>query len=338
MRLPALLITDLHLVESPSTEYRWGLFPWLHETIKEEKVKTLCILGDLTDAKDNHSAALTNRVAKEIRALGELCRVLVLTGNHDWLKDGQEFFRFLGMLPNVSFITDPWEDEDVEGPSAYFLPYSKNPAKDWAGLDFSHYEHLFMHQTVKGAVSSNGQLMDGEPLPPLNAAKVWSGDIHVPQVITTDLGTVEYVGSPYQVHFGDNFKPRAVLIEKNGNYVDLHFKTVGRRSIRVKSLEELEEVLVDTTRPKDQAKVTIQLAESEKHEWSRIRRAALAMLTEFAIDVHGIALDVQRSSRRIDNEEAAKPRLNPSDSVFRFVRDEELTGDALDIALEVIES
>lgn len=331
MRLPALLISDLHLTAEPSCEYRWGLFDWLNETCREEKVKTLLILGDLTDAKDNHSAELVNRIVKSINAL-PVERVVILAGNHDWLKAGHEFFKFLRYLPHVEFITEPTEDAELAGKSAYFLPYSKTPMKDWAGMDFSHYDYLFMHQTVTGSICSNGQAMEGEELPPLNAAKVYSGDIHVPQVI----GTVEYVGSPYHVHFGDAFKPRCVLLERDGNPVDLRYESISRVTLKVGSLRELRKYAFKAG---DQVKLRVELSESEKHEWSRIRREASAVLQDAGVVVQGIELIVKKSTRRVLNDATMPGKAHrPEDSVLRFVEDEELGGDALDIALEVLES
>lgn len=331
MKLPALIVTDLHLVESPSTEYRWGLFPWLAEQIREERVKTLLILGDLTDAKDNHGAALVNRIVRAFQSLPADLVIRILAGNHDWLKAGEEFFRFLDVLPNVKFITRSWEDDDVSGPSAYFLPYSKHPARDWQGMDFSHYDYLFMHQTVKGAKSSNGQEMEGEELPELNARKVYSGDIHVPQVI----GKVEYVGSPYHVHMGDAFKPRCVLLERDGNPVNLYFKTISRVTVTVSGLAELKRLAF---KPGDQVKLRVELAEADKHAWSRIRREASQMLRDAKVEVHGIELIVKASTRRMLNEVSQTKALSPEDSVLKFVDDEELGGEALAAALEVIES
>lgn len=47
----AIMISDLHLTDSPRDEYRWGLFPWLREQIKVYKIEHLLILGDITDRK-----------------------------------------------------------------------------------------------------------------------------------------------------------------------------------------------------------------------------------------------------------------------------------------------
>lgn len=337
MQFPALLIADPHFTDNPRDEYRWGLWDWIRQTIKEEKVKSVIFLGDLTNAKDNHSAILTNRIPFEVKKTsvtmlecGRKPDIKILVGNHDWLLNGQEFFRFLNLIPGVQFITSPTEDEDVSGEPTFYLPYSKSPRKDWEGLDLSHYRWVFMHQTIKGARSSNGQEMEGEDLPDLSApGKIYSGDIHVPQVI----GPIEYVGSPYHVHFGDSFKPRCVLLERGGRAVDLHFQTISRVTevVTPNTLRKLD------MRKGDQVKLRVELHESEKHDWARIRREAIEKLTKQGVEVQGVELILKKSTRRTLNEDR-KVNHSPSDAVHRFVMDEELGGEALDAALEIIES
>src|SRR3954470_7797877 len=217
MRLPALLTADLHFVAEPACEYRWSLFPWLHRTCKEERVKTLCILGDLVDRKDNHPAVLVNRLADAIEWLhaDTGVEIVIMAGNHDWLKEGEQFFKFLRHIKGVSYVTEPWEHPDTKGPLAMFLPFARDPSEEWKDLtSLDLYQYVFMHQTISGSIASNGQRMSGETLPYIfdGVGKIYSGDIHVPQVVRSVVADVEYVGSPYHVHFGDNFTPRVVLL------------------------------------------------------------------------------------------------------------------------------
>ncbi len=334
MQLPALITSDLHLVASESAKYRWALFPWLNEQIQKHHVRTLLILGDITDAKDNHSAELANLVVQSFDRL-RLDDIIVLAGNHDWLKRGQEFFRFLNYFNKVRFITKPYEDEgNVKpgSPSAFFLPYSKNPMQDWKGFDFSHYDYLFLHQTLAGAIASNGEAMEGEALPPLNAGRVFSGDIHVPQ----DIGGLTYVGSPYHVHFGDNFTPRCILIGRDGKEQDLHFPSIRRMSVRVQSLRELSRL---DLRPGDQIKLRMNLAEEDKHAWSRIKREAMEILRDAEVSVHGIELSVVAGSRRtrIDGGRPAATRKTPAEAILSYVQHEELPATVYQVGLDILE-
>ena len=285
MKLPALMCSDLHLTANPRDEYRWGLFKWLVDVIVKEEVKTLLLLGDLTDAKDYHPSSLTNRLVDAVAVLSWLgVDIWILMGNHDYLRKGHAYFAFLKHLPGVRFVTEPTEITDEgKGPLAMMLPHTKDPTADWAGRDHTHYDLLFMHQTVSGAIASNGQAMKGELLPWLQARKVWSGDIHVPQVI----GAVEYVGSPYHVHFGDSFAPRCVLLDRRGRSSDLRYPTLSRHMLR---FVPGDESAIQHVRPGDQVKAIVELAPSERHEWRRVQREVLAMLKSAGADVHELRL------------------------------------------------
>lgn len=331
MKLPFLLASDLHLTASPETDYRWGLFPWLAEQCVADKVKSLCLLGDLTDAKDYHPAQLSNRLVREVEKIKRVVEnVYILMGNHDYLKGGHPYFKFLEVIPGVHVITEITEDT-IFGPAVCFLPHTKNPARDWAGRDFSHFNYLFMHQTVSGAIASNGQEMEGERMPPLDAGKVYSGDIHVPQTI----GPVEYVGSPYHVHFGDAFKPRCIVIDRNQRAHDLHFETISRISIKASSLSDLRRLDV---RPGDQLKVTLQLDQSEKHEWLRLRREVSEWATKREVILAGIKLEVRKPRARLGLEARKHVQLQPAEILKSFVEADDLGGEMLDAALDCVEN
>jgi UDP-2,3-diacylglucosamine pyrophosphatase LpxH len=337
MKLPALLCSDLHFTANPADEYRCAFWPWLAGEIEAEKAQTLLILGDVTDAKDYHSAALVNRLTKafaELLARFPQLQIRVLAGNHDWLRQGGVFFKFLEHLDKrLVFITQPFEDLLDDGPSAYFLPYTKNPIRDWANMDFSHYDYLFMHQTAPGSIASNGQAMDGEELPPLNALKVYSGDIHVPQ----EIGVVEYVGSPYHVHFGDAFRGRCIVIDRKRKAYDLHFETISRLAVKVSGLRELKKRDI---RSGDHVKLTVRLPASDLHDWKRIRRDCSDYLRSVGAEIHGLHLETTRERVRFVGTEggiSAPVSLAPTAVVTRFVIDEELGGDMLDVGLDIVE-
>jgi hypothetical protein len=301
-------------------------------------VQTLCILGDLTDAKDYHPAELPNRIVKTLLDLHfDVTRrtelpfeVLILMGNHDYLKGGRAYFEFLNALPGVRFITKPHEDM-VEGRGgALFLPHSRNPAKDWAGMDFSHFPMLFLHQTIKGARASNGEEMEGEALPDLSqAGKVYSGDIHVPQ----QIGPIEYVGSPYHVRYGDNFTPRCVLLDRRGQPHDLHFKSPRRVSAKVRSLRELRRLQVEEG---DSISLTILMSEAERPEWPTLRRGAADWFKERGVDLHSIKLEVERSEKRLVSEAEGRTAASPEAALLHYVEREELGGEMFETGLEVM--
>lgn len=334
MKLPAIVTTDLHYTANPADEYRWGLFPWLREQALEYKAKSIAILGDLTDAKDYHSSVLVNRLVKEITALTEVVeQVWILAGNHDYLKDGHPFFSFLSAIPGVKFINEVFSDLDG-GLPVLWLPHTKQPLKDWADFkDLSWYSHIFMHQTMTGSIASNGQEMGGEGVellkwftPGPDLPTIWSGDIHVPQKI----GLVEYVGSPYPVHFGDSFDARCILVRKDGTRKDLHFDTIVRASVVINGGHEVKKL---DMREGDQLKVKVVLSQAEQHEWGQHRRMVEEWAAKRGVELHGLKLEVTKPRRRLSEIRKA---VDPEEVVLRYVEDEGLTADSFEAAMEIM--
>jgi len=307
------------------------VFPWLVDTSRSEDVKSIVISGDVLDAKDYHSATLVNRVTDcLVRLRDTVEHVYVLMGNHDYLIGDQPYLRFLNHIPGISYIWKPQEDHDVDGPPTFFLPHTKHPARDWAGMDFSHYQYLFMHQTLKGAIASSGTAMEGEEVPELNAHKVFSGDIHVPQL----CGPLEYIGSPYHVHFGDKYEPRIILLDRRGRQEDLEFATIARMTLTVESLRELKRLKL---RAKDQVKLRMKLTREEHFDWQRIRREATGWLADQGVVVAGVELIAATERRRIKSLDVAARSVNSGDAVLRYVEHQELGADALDIGYQIVE-
>jgi hypothetical protein len=295
----------------------------------------LCILGDLTDSKDYHPSSLTNRIVEQItRFSSQGIRVIILMGNHDYLRAGHAYFDFLNRLPNVTFVSKPWEDMLDNGAACLWLPHTKTPTKDWEGIDTTHFNYVFMHQTVGGAIASNGMEMADEGVPDMTAwGKVYSGDIHVPQVIKG----VEYVGSPYHVHFGDNFKPRVLLLDRRGRPVDFHFESPRRLSLKADGVAWVKN---QRFKPGDQVKLEVMLHPGDKHQWLAIRREILEHLKHEMVELHDISMRIQPHTGGVSgigattSEEAV--RLTDEQAVERFVRWEDLGGEVLDMGLEFI--
>lgn len=334
MRLPALLVSDLHFTAAPRDAYRFGIFPWLKQTCKAKGVKALAILGDLTDAKDNHPARLVNAIVSGLTDVARAVEdVYILCGNHDYLEAGHPFFAFLNHVPNIRFIAAPFEPP-AEDCTSLFLPHTKSPARDWADINFELFQYVFMHQTVTGSVASNGMKMDGEPLPEVGAAwRVYSGDIHVPQVV----GSVEYVGSPYHVHFGDRFTPRAVLLPRRGKAEDLYFPCLQRFVIDAVGLDGVRRALMKT-QPGDQVKVRIHLDASEVHGWAKVRREVALMARNAEVEAHGIELVAPKARRRLVDSSAPRiKKRSEAEVVADYVAREELGAEALEAAYDLIE-
>lgn len=329
----AILVADLHLTSVVRDAYRWRLFPWLREQLAMHQA-CLVILGDLTEAKDYHSSTLVNRIVDELAALK--AGVWIVPGNHDSIDHKLPYFRFLRHHNFITYHETPFLGPFL-GRNALFLPHSK----DFAGWDdklLYDAEVVFMHQTVSGAKSETGFSLEGmaaDKLRGARKAKIWSGDVHVPQVV----GQVEYVGSPYPVRFGDKFKPRAVLLTKGMRQVqDLETPRFGRHSIKVFS--DLTSITgMPVMLPGDQAKFVVQLRRSEFGEWERIRKEITKTCTDSGVELCGLEVEridegkVQKIQKRGEGKLIVK---SPAQILGEWCAGQKLEQPIVDAGLEIL--
>lgn len=208
--MSVLITADLHFSDNPRDDYRFLVVNRLREMIQKYDVKMLLVLGDLTEKKDNHGAWLVNCIIEHFVMLASWCPIIILRGNHDGLDPQSPFFEFLRNFKDISFITHPTEREVPVIGNCLFLPHTSDYKRDWAGINLKdkRYKRIFAHNTFKGA-SGQHRLLDGIPLDIFRdtIGQVIAGDVHVPQT----LGPVTYVGAPYLVDFGDDYRPRVLL-------------------------------------------------------------------------------------------------------------------------------
>lgn len=298
-----LLIADLHLTALLRDAYRWRLFPWLLEACITRNVQYLVILGDLTEAKDYHSAKLVNQIVDALCKLfrgSRLKGIIIVPGNHDGIDPNCPYFRFLGQFPFIKYIPTPFMEPFAER-NVLFLPHTKEPERWDRGMLYDA-DFIFMHQTFSGAQSETGVALEGLQASVLNSARkaeIWSGDVHVPQVV----GRVKYVGSPYPVRFGDSFKPRAVLLEKDlKKATDLEPPAFRRLSLLISSPAELQKVVVSEG---DQVKVRVRMTRAQFVDWEKTKRAVVGWCKEGGIELCGL---------EVERVEEAAPKIKPRSS------------------------
>ena len=213
-----IITTDLHLDHNPDHDYRWNALDVVGRHLDSTDIDVAVIAGDLVDAKDRHPAKFVNRVVDRIAQLAARKRVILLKGNHDYIDPRCPFFKILGKLPNLTFVSDPVMLE-LGGRGLFrwvlFVPHgaSWHQGAAWRKqFPFSNVDLIIAHETFNGSVSSNGTKLPGVPLATVGrkatgGCPVISGDIHVPQ----QIGNVTYVGAPHAVRFGDNYDPRMLV-------------------------------------------------------------------------------------------------------------------------------
>lgn len=262
--MTSLIISDLHLSDNPLEEYRFYVFDWLEELKEQYDIENIFLLGDITEKKDHHSAKLVNMVAEELNALASnIYRLWILRGNHDGVDPSWPFFKFLQTNNRIMYITEP----TYAGSDYLFLPHSKDPANEWPDFIREYIEDtkfIFMHQTVKGAKSSNGFLLEG--LDPNIFSKFnglcFSGDIHTPQ----EVGSVIYVGSPYPVNFGDDFTGGAILLDGN-KWERIEYESIKRVMLDLDYTPEVVNPLFEVDEG-DQFKIRMKVNRSDSNSFN----------------------------------------------------------------------
>ena len=296
-----VLVSDLHLTDTARDAYRWDFFPWLLSLLRKPPfpVHFLCILGDLTDAKDFHSSRLANRIVDAIVQLqhgSNLKRIYVLRGNHDGVDPDCPYFRFLGHLPNLQYIAVPWH-EPIGGREVLFLPHTRNPKEDWVFVEFTDADIVLMHATVQGSVAESGVELDGVGHGYFAGCRgqIYSGDVHVPQKV----GKVTYVGAPYPVRFGDKFEGGVTLLQNGRFHSAPRFPTLRRWSLKIHSPQELQDVEV---KEGDQCKVFLELDRSEYGDWNQYKKEVMEWAAGRKVEVVGLELVAK----------AEKPSIRPN--------------------------
>lgn len=323
--LSAILVSDLHLNERPSDQYRWGLFAWLVEN--KADADELLILGDLTDAKDRHSSQLVNRLYSSTMLLEEHFRVIILKGNHDYVDPSHPFFEFLGSSSDTRFIKDP-EQLKLSIGSALFLPAGAEwPAK------LPKTDYIFTHATFSGAKAENGQSLTGvDPgLVRDYAGKVLSGDIHVPQKIGRNI---EYVGAPYHTRFGDQFEPRVLYVSNGGKQTDWHFDAPYKHMLDISGPGDLHTVEVSAD---DHVKVRCHLRRADYVKWREYRQQIREIAAERHWKLFGAEVVPLDPGVRADDpaERAATMQVkSPDELLVDYVKRQHASDDHLKLCRE----
>jgi DNA repair exonuclease SbcCD nuclease subunit len=187
---------------------------------RKYQVKRIFLLGDVFELKDRIPARIMILFAEAVAKYP--CPLTILRGNHDFAEDEYAPIRLLEREGKIDFISNPWVDFSKTSTSngIAFLPYFRKWnqfVEEWKRLHFLIEGHseptkLFLfHNTVPGSKFANNRKAEGEfDLPTIKNVRYLAGDIHLPQKV----GPIQYLGSPYQVDFGEEGQDKFVYLYK----------------------------------------------------------------------------------------------------------------------------
>lgn len=331
-----LLIADIHLDSIKEAEYRWEIFDYLAKVILKENIKSLIILGDLTERKNNHDSMLVNRLVSDMSDISDMLedKLIIVKGNHDYDKSPDNvFFKFLHEFADIYFIDKPLRLNDE-----YFLPHTKTPQKDWSNLDFRGIERIFMHQCVQGARFANNYETDKgvciDDLIPKNI-KIYAGDIHLPQLLGERF---TYIGSPYSVDYGDHYDGRVLILEEGKEDISLYPNFLKKWSIVINDISDLDKYEL---RKNDRIQVKINLLPSEYCEWRIKRDSVIEYLEDKGLFVKGVSMNTIKPKRRLRimpkaTEYYALKTKTSQDWIRQYAKKEEISENYLDVGLSLV--
>ncbi len=354
MTAKILFTSDIHLTDRYADEYRWGVFGKLRQVARDKGATVIAILGDVTDAKGGHSAALVNRIVSEIDSLAQEFEVYILKGNHDYTEEHIPFFRFLDLLPNVRFINDP-ELIEVGGTRVLALPHAHGTATSRNGeaggaqgsantltgskvvamakeLD---YDMIWIHNTVRGSTMANGRCMDNHGVDLVTQDKrrhagvydgqvpIIAGDVHVPQ----EVGPVTYLGAPHPICFGDDWLPRFILWDGN-SLESVSIDSVQKHAIELIGPSSVEGAL-DDVGGGDQVKITCRLARDDMGLWQDIRRDLFAQAEARSASIEAVSMQCLDETFLPDHDLSAESsRMTTGEAYNTYVK-ENMVSEAL---------
>jgi Calcineurin-like phosphoesterase len=306
--MPILISGDIHWSDDPRDAYRHEWVAWFLTQIKKHKADGVVLLGDYTEAKDRHSGWLVNKVVEHLHAMAQLCPVIALLANHDYLGDpASATFGLVSRIEGLTWVSTPKAGKDL--PAAFsmglapalFLPYTADYKRDWdPWMDrggFGNYAPIFAHQTFTGALGESGRRMEGVPVDIFpEDAMVIAGDIHVPQ----KLGPVTYVGAPYSIDFGDQFAGRILKLEgRKLTSVVYH----GPQKLLLE-IDDVSDLNKDATNGGDIVKVKVNIADREK--WAETKDAVMRWGEKQKVWVYSVVPVMQKAKQRVRGQVEAR--------------------------------
>ena len=193
-----IVFADLHLKEESEKTVFEQVFPGLFAAVSHDPDKVLVCLGDFFHLRYRIPVHLQNKVLEFLETLERAgIKMLFLPGNHDQINLlGENALEVFRRFPNVTVFTQPQWNE-----YGYWIPYRKKAEDIAAALELGHRSMegkppvLWMHHGIRGAFMNN-RVQDTKSLP-VDSFRKWvvlCCHYHIRQ----QLGTVRYIGSPYQ--------------------------------------------------------------------------------------------------------------------------------------------
>lgn len=178
-----------------------NFFSWVSKTLKEKNINDIIICGDLFHYRDEISVNTLHLASQLLEKLKDF-NIIMLVGNHDaYYKDRSDINSLtpFNSWPNVKVIPQVLASRNFNK-NLVFVPWGTElkhiPQSD---VMFGHFE-IESFKMNSSKICDHGikasDLLDKSKL-------IISGHFHLKDERTYSCGTILYLGSPYQMDFGD---------------------------------------------------------------------------------------------------------------------------------------
>lgn len=182
-----------------STAIQFAKF--MKRKLKKEGIERILMTGDFFDNR-NEIGVQTLHVAGQFMDILEDFEITLIAGNHDMFYKHRNDVNSISIFDgrsNVTVITDTKEDM-LDKLNVAYVPWGCSIDKiDNCDIMFGHFE-------INGFYMMVGKASDGKTHPKTLLDKtdlVFSGHFHLKDERKFKNGTIVYVGSPYQITWGE---------------------------------------------------------------------------------------------------------------------------------------
>lgn len=229
------------------------------EPYDQDEVR-IVICGDICHSKTSISNELIVYVSNFIRELEKICKVLVISGNHDLLVNNQSRVDTISAIfqaaqfKNAVFLDNALEyqsgvlnDDNISWALYSIFDNFNRPNIEEVKEMFDNKHKIIglYHGTIVGAELNNGTTMqEGMDMDTFKGCDcVMAGDIHKRQVLKRGKVEVVYSGSLIQQTFGETVSQHGFVVwgipSLKHEFVDLE-SDYGLFDIELKSLEDID--------------------------------------------------------------------------------------------------
>lgn len=218
-----LFFADMHLHERKEFNRMEGelgsrLLEGIHildqiaSVVKERQIQNVICLGDIFELKDRVPNHIQIAFGEALHAID--AHVYILLGNHDFKIKKYSTLKVMELGDMITLVDRP-KLLNIQGVRIGFIPYFRefqDFSKAWERLHMAHTMDLVcFHQFIPGISYKSGMKIPGKfDLTLAKGTRYISGHLHQACYVLDDR--VHYLGSPYQVNFGESGENKFIYL------------------------------------------------------------------------------------------------------------------------------